>query len=123
LTRRLAALLLSVTDHEDPSVTAIPLYGLMEQLVRSRPHQDEQQPLAGRGVASNHDALKAVVQLATAIEIPAESGDLDPEKARQMASMLLVIRDYLEPVAVSTDDRDAAQRLSRYLAEVIAELP
>lgn len=79
--------------------------------------------MAGRGVASNHDALKAVVQLATAIEIPAESGDLDPDKARQMASMLLVIRDYLEPVAVATNDLEAAERLSRYLAEVIAELP
>ncbi len=37
--------------------------------------------------------------------------------------MLLVIRDYLEPVAVATDDSEAAERLSRYLAEVIAELP
>jgi hypothetical protein len=113
----------AVTDHEDVSPPAIPLYGLMEQLVRSRPHQDAQQPLAGRGVASNHDALKAVVQLATAIEIPAEAGDLPPEKARQMASMLLVIRDYIEPVAVATDDSEAAERLSRYLAEVIAKLP
>ena len=111
-----------VSDH-GVSLTAMPLYGLIEQLVRSRPQQDEQQPLAGRGVASNHDALKAVVQLATAIQIPAEAGDLPPEKAQQMASMLLVIRDYIEPVAVATADDEAAERLSRYLAEVIAKLP
>ncbi len=111
-----------VTEHKDVSLTTMPLYGLIEQLVRSRPHQDEQQPLAGRGVASNHDALKAVVQLATAIQIPAEAGDLPPEKAQQMASLLLVIRDYIEPVAVAAADSEAAEQLSRYLAEVIAKL-
>jgi len=40
-----------------------------------------------------------------------------------MASMLLVIRDYIEPVAVASADSEAAERLSQYLAEVIAKLP
>lgn len=63
------------------------------------------------GVASNHDALRAVVPLATAVQIPAEAGDLPPEKA--LASLLLVIRDYVEPVAVASADSEAVERLSQ----------
>ncbi len=114
--------MLPVTDHADVSLTALPLYGLIEQLVRSRPHQDEEQASPGQGVASNHDALKAVAQLATALEIPAQAGDLAADKAHQMALLLLVIRDYLEPLAGASADTQAADQLTGYLAEVIDEL-
>ena len=101
---------------------AVALYGLIEHLVRSRPRQEQGEAAPGGGVATNHDALEAVTQLATAIEVPAEAGDLAPDAAHRMASLLLVIRDYIEPVRSAADDDAAAERLSRYLAEVVDDL-
>lgn len=107
-----------VTDHENVDLGAVSLYGLIEQLIRSRPHQADDQVSPGRGVARNHDALEAVVQLATAIEIPAQAGDLAPDKAYRMASLLLVIRDYIEPLA-TVEEGEAQEHLTRYLADVV----
>lgn len=103
-----------MTEHKQVNLAAVGLYGEIEQLVRREPQRAEAAP--GGGVASNHDALAAVAQVAATIEKPAQSGDLDPQVAYRMASLLLVIRDYLEPVA-SADDR-----ISRYLAEVTSAL-
>lgn len=91
------------------------LYGLIEELVRSGPGQLEGTAASGAGVASKHDALMAAAKLARAIEEPAQGGDLDPELAHQMASLLLVIRDYIEPVGPVADEH-----VSRYLSEVVA---
>ncbi len=99
------------------TLSAVDLYGPIEELVRSAPQRPDHAASPGAGVASNSDALAAVRQLANAIERPAETGDLDPEQAHQWMSMLLVIRDYLEPVPSG-----AEHDLSRYLAEVVKKL-
>lgn len=94
------------------------LYGLIEQLVRSRPSDRPEVPAPpGPGVATKHDALTAVAELARAIETPAQDGDLDPEYAHRMASLLLVIRDFIEPMPPDTD-----KHVSRYLREFVAKL-
>jgi hypothetical protein len=99
-------------------VGAVALYGLIEQLVRSRPAGQPEVPAApGPGVANKHDALTAVAELARAIETPAQDGDLDPEYAHRMASLLLVIRDFIEPMPPDTD-----KHVSRYLREFVAKL-
>ena len=93
------------------------LYGLIEQLIRSEPRQPETAAVPGTGAATSHDALIAVAELARAIETPAQAGDLDPEHAHRMASLLLVIRDYVEPVGPVADEH-----VSRYLADVVGKL-
>jgi polysaccharide deacetylase len=99
-------------------VGAVALYGLIEELVRNRPSdRPESSAAVGPGAASKRDALTAVAELARAIEIPAQSGDLDPEQAHRMASLLLVIRDFVEPVGP-----DADEHVSRYLREFVGKL-
>jgi hypothetical protein len=98
-------------------VGAVALYGLIEELVRSGPGQPDGPAASGAGVASRHDALTAVAALACAIEEPAQAGDLDPEYAHRMASLLLVVRDFIEPVRPVADEH-----VSRYLAEVVDKL-
>jgi hypothetical protein len=107
-----------MTDHRRARPHSVPLYGLIEHLVRSRPHE---QGSPGRGVADNHDALEAVRQLATALEVPAEAGDLSTETALRMASLLLVIRDYIEPVATPAAGEEQAH-LARYLSGLVEGL-
>lgn len=98
-------------------LAAVDLYGEIEQLVRRRPQLPAEAAAPGGGVATNHDALAAVAQLALAVEKPAQTGDLDPAVAYRMASLLLVVRDYLEPVSSSGEDR-----VARYLTEVTTAL-
>jgi hypothetical protein len=99
-------------------VGAVALYGLIEELVLSRPSgRPESSAATGPGAASKHDALTAVAELAHAIEIPAQDGDLDPEQAHRMASLLLVIRDFIEPVGPGADEH-----VSRYLKEFLGKL-
>ena len=98
-------------------VGAVALYGLIEELVRNRPVEPPDPAAPRAGAASKHDALTAVAELARAIETPAQSGDLDPEHAHRMASLLLVIRDYVEPVGSGVDEH-----VSRYLREFVGKL-
>ena len=106
-----------VTESRHVDVGAVDLYGLIEELVRSEPRKPETAATPGAGTARSHDALAAVARLARAIETPAQAGDLDPEQAHRMASLLLVIRDYIEPVSPVADER-----VSRYLADVVDKL-
>jgi hypothetical protein len=98
-------------------VGAVALYGLIEELIRSRPAEPRDPAASRAGAASKHDALTAVAELARAIETPAQDGDLDPEHAHRMASLLLVIRDFIEPVGPDVD-----QHVSRYLREFVDKL-
>jgi hypothetical protein len=101
-------------EHRHVDLAGVDLYGEIEPLVRPDPDTDES---PGGGVATSSDALAAVAQLALTIERPAQTGDLDPDLAYRMSSLLLVIRDYIAPV-----DPAENQRIVRYLKEVTAAL-
>jgi hypothetical protein len=92
------------------------LYGIIEQLVREAPRQGVGAD-PGSGIAGQGHALTAVAKLAQAIEAPAQSGDLDPNQAYRMASLLLVIRDYIDPLGPNVDEH-----VTRYLSEVVRDL-
>ena len=98
-------------------VGAIALSGLVEQLLISEPRSPDSATAAGSGTATVRDALRAVAELTRAIEVPAEAGDLDPEQAHRMASLLLVIRDALDPLGPGTPDR-----VQRFLGEFVGKL-
>lgn len=100
--------------HRHVAPASINLYGEIEPLIRPTPDVGE---APGRGVATSSDALSALAQLALTIERPAQTGDLDPELAYRMSSLLLVIRDYIAPV-----DLAEHEEIVRYLHEVITSL-
>lgn len=98
-------------------MATVALQGLVEQLVLdATPHADAGSVPAS-GTASTRDALRAVAQLARAIETPAQAGDLDPEQAHRMAALLLVVRDAIEPLGRGTPDP-----VLRFLREVVGTL-
>jgi hypothetical protein len=84
-----------VTDNRQLNVDAVALHGLIEQLLINEPSPPDGATAPGSRTATTHDGLRAVAELARAIEVPAEAGDLDPEQAHRMASLLLVVRDAL----------------------------
>jgi hypothetical protein len=98
-------------------VGTVALQGLVEQLVLDATPQPGGGVAPGSGTASARDALRAVAQLARAIETPAQAGDLDPEQAHRMAALLLVVRDAIDPLGPQTPDP-----VRRFLAEVVDKL-
>jgi hypothetical protein len=105
-----------VADKRHPDVGTVALQGLVELLVLDEsPQPDGGAP--GSGTASARDALRAVAQLARAIETPAQAGDLDAEQAHRMAALLLVIRDAIEPLGPHTP-----APVRRFLAEIVDKL-
>ena len=101
-------------EHRHVNLASVDLYGEIEPLVRAAPDTGVS---PGGGVATSSDALSAVAQLALTIERPAQTGDLDPELAYRMSSLLLVIRDYIAPVEPAEHER-----IIRYLKEITAAL-
>ena len=96
---------------------AIALAGLVEQLLIREPGAPDRPAEPGSGMATVPDALRALAELTRWIEVPAEAGDVDPEQAHRMASLLLVIRDALDPLGPTTPDR-----VRRFLGEVVDQL-
>jgi hypothetical protein len=106
-----------MADKRHVDLPSVALQGLIEQIVLNEADQSASQSPSGSGTASSRDALRAVTRLAHAIEVPADAGDLPPDQAYRMAALLLVIRDYVQPL---TDEADP--RVARYLAEFVAKL-
>jgi hypothetical protein len=98
-------------------LSSLALQGLIEQIVLGGPDRAESEAAPGSGTASSRDALRAVTRLARAIEVPADAGDLPPSQAYRMAALLLVIRDFIQPLGPEADEH-----VTRYLAEVVEKL-
>ena len=96
---------------------SLALQGLIEEIVLNEPERAESEVRPGSGTASSRDALRAVTRLARAIEVPADAGDLPPDQAYRMAALLLVVRDFVQPLGP-----DADPHVTRYLAEVVEKL-
>jgi hypothetical protein len=106
-----------VADKRHPDVGTVALQGLVELLILNEAPQSDGGRTPCSGTASARDALRAVAQLARAIETPAQAGDLDPEQAHRMAALLLVIRDAIDPLGPETPDP-----VLRFLSEVVDKL-
>lgn len=96
---------------------AVALQGLVEEIVLHDLDRPDPESPPGSGTASSRDALRAVTKLARAIEVPADAGDLSPSQAYRMMALLLVIRDFIEPLGPNADEH-----VVRYLGEVVEKL-
>jgi hypothetical protein len=99
------------------NLSSLALQGLIEEIVLSTPEQTGSATAPGSGTADSQDALRAVTRLARAIEVPADAGDLPPSQAYRMAALLLVIRDFIQPLGPEADEH-----VARYLTEVVEKL-
>jgi hypothetical protein len=99
------------------SLPSVALQGLIEDIVLNEPDRAQSETPPGSGTATSRDALRAVTRLARAIEVPADAGDLSPSQAYRMAALLLVVRDFIQPLGPEADEH-----VTRYLAEVVDKL-
>ncbi|MFJ9131261.1 hypothetical protein ACIRJS_44995 [Streptomyces sp. NPDC102340] len=94
------------------------LYGMMQFLLTEFATQEETQAAAPRNVVAKEDALDAVALLAAAIDEPAQKGVIPREHAKHMASLLMVIRDYIQPLPPGLAE-DGTDLTTADLAEMV----
>jgi len=74
------------------------LYGMMQQILVNYAQRAEPALPPARGVVEVQDALDAVAFLAAAIDEEVQERGVAVEKGEHMASMLLVVRDFIRPL-------------------------
>jgi hypothetical protein len=103
---------------EQPDVQ-MRLYGMMQALMVAVANDHKYEPAPARGVVERQDALDAVIHLAASIDEPAQNGEIPPERAKYMASLLMVIRDFIEPLPPGLDTDGVTDLATRDLAEMV----
>jgi hypothetical protein len=73
-------------------------YGMMQHLMSVAAHHEMPEVPPERGIVNLEDALNAVLQLAAVIDWATQEGHIPPDKGVHAASMLMVVRDYIQPL-------------------------
>ncbi|MEU3189508.1 hypothetical protein ABZ686_02435 [Streptomyces sp. NPDC006992] len=74
------------------------LYGMMQHLLANYADQEVPDPAELRDVVDKQDALDAVVQLAAFLDSNSQAGNISVNDAEFMASMLMIIREFVQPL-------------------------
>jgi hypothetical protein len=92
--------------HRDERTPGNRLYGMMKALLTQFAQRRVPEPAAPRGVVEEQDALDAVMSLAGFLDAGAQAGQLSRNDAEHMASMLMVVREYVRPLPVGRVETD-----------------
>lgn len=84
------------------------LYGLMQSLMTDAAAGRTPTAADARNIVQEQDAVNAVLILASGIDQNTQAGRIPVHQAQHMASMLMVIRDYIRPLPVGLEDDGTA---------------
>jgi hypothetical protein len=83
------------------------LYGMMQHLMARMANQMPPEVPPERGVVTLQDALDAVMQVAAVIDEETQADRVPLERSVHAAAMLMVIRDYIQPLPPGSPRRAA----------------
>lgn len=109
-----------MSDEQAP--LTIRLMGMMRYLSAARVQGVTPEQPSPRGVVEKADALEAAFQLGVAIDQAQDEGQLPLDRAAWMASLLMVIRDHLQPLPPGLADDGQTDHATEDLAEMVANL-
>lgn len=98
------------------------LYGMMQYLMAAYAQQVSPEVPAPRKVVQLQDTLDAVLQLAAVIDEATQAGRIDAERGKHAATMLMLIRDFIQPLPRGLADDGETDNLTPDLEEVVAAL-
>lgn len=98
------------------------LYGMMQYLMAAYAHQVTPEVPAPRNVVELQDALDAVLQLAAVIDEATQAGHIEPDRGKHAATMLMVIRDFIQPLPRGLAADGVTDHLTPDLEEIVAAL-
>lgn len=94
----------------------------MMQFLLARTGSSLPEPAPSRGIITEQDARTAVLLLAAAIDESAQGGEIPPRRAEHMAEMLMLVREYIQPLPVGTGAEGGPDLVSADLQEAVEEL-
>ncbi len=98
------------------------LHGMMQQILVNYAQRAEPALPPARGVVEVQDALDAVAFLAAAIDEEVQERGVAVEKGEHMASMLLVVRDFIRPLPEGVAADGSHDRFTDDLQEIVTVL-
>jgi hypothetical protein len=105
-----------------PADLGLRLYGMMQYLMAAYAQQVTPEVPDPRGVVQSRDALDAIIQLAAVIDEATQAGRIDRERGKHAATMLMVIRDYIQPLPRGLAADGKTDNLTPDLEEIVAAL-
>jgi hypothetical protein len=98
------------------------LYATMRRLMVV--YADRQTPeIPGpRGVVKRQDALDAVIQLAAVVDEAVQTGAIPVDRGMHAAAMLMVLREFVQPLPPEWDGDGCTDYLDHDLAMMVAAL-
>jgi hypothetical protein len=98
------------------------LYGIMQHLMTAAA-QHAPLPIPGpRGIVRQQDALDALLVIAGFIDSRAQAGAVKEDTAVSTASMLMLIRDYIQPLPPGPADEGGADLVTSDLEQKVVQL-
>jgi hypothetical protein len=95
---------------------------MMQYLMAAYAQQVTSEVPEPRNVVQLQDALNAVLQLAAVIDEATQAGRIDRERGKHAATMLMVIRDYIQPLPRGLAADGVTDNLTPDLEEIVAAL-
>ena len=98
------------------------LYGMAQHLMIAQVHDQPLATTAPRGVVEKQDAVDAVFHLVAALDELVQGGAPPVERGMWMMSLLMVIRDYIEPLPSGLDNDGVTDLVTPDLAEMVSAI-
>jgi hypothetical protein len=98
------------------------LYGMMQYLMAAYAQKVPPEVPPSRNVVQTQDALDAVLQLAAVIDEATQAGRISAERGKHAASMLMVIRDFIQPLPRGLAADGVTDQLTPDLKEIVVAL-
>ncbi|HEX4091874.1 MAG TPA: hypothetical protein VHZ33_24435 [Trebonia sp.] len=107
---------------DSPADLGMRLYGMMQYLMAAYAQQVTPEVPEPRGVVQSQDALDAIIQLAAVIDEATQAGRVDRERGKHAATMLMVIRDYIQPLPRGLATDGVTDNVTPDLQEIVTAL-
>lgn len=111
-----------VMSVEEPVDADQRLYGMMQHLMDAYARQRAPETPDPRGVVELQDALDAVIQLAAVIDEATQDGRIPLARGQHAAAMLMLLRDYIQPLPRGLDADGVTDNLITDLGAMVMAL-
>lgn len=98
------------------------LYGMMQFLMAHYAEAEEPTPANPRSVVELQDALDALLQVAFVIDEHIQAGQISPGRGVHAAAMLMLVRDYLQPLPEGVAEDGGRDLVAPDLQELVDAL-
>jgi hypothetical protein len=98
------------------------VYGMMQYLMAAYAQQVLPEIPEPRNVVQLQDALEAVLQLAAVIDEATQAGRIATDRGKHAAAMLMVVRDFIQPLPRGLAADGVTDNLTPDLEEIVAAL-